>query len=65
MSQMLNTSEIAERIGVGISTVISWVDRGEFPNAVVIPVGSRRTIRVPEADVEAFIERCRATQEPA
>jgi excisionase family DNA binding protein len=54
LMKMLTTSQAAERLGVGQSTVNLWCRQGRFPNAerVATPQGGYWTI--PEGDLRGF-----------
>lgn len=52
----MSTPAVAEYLGVNTRTVYRLIDEGELP---AYKFG--RVIRLQEADVEAFIERCRIT----
>jgi excisionase family DNA binding protein len=58
----LNTSDVAERLGVDVRTVQRWIAAGRFPGAYrVDPQGSRSPYLIPENDVVAFEERRKQT----
>lgn len=52
--EMLTTSQVAERLGVGRSTVNLWCRQGKFPNAEARPEVIGNVWYVPESDLENF-----------
>lgn len=50
----VTVNALAERLSVHIETVRRWIRDGKFPNAIKLPDG--REWRIPESDVQAFIE---------
>ncbi len=51
MERLLDTAEIAEQLGMSISTIRKWVHFGFIPH---VKLG--RAVRFREKDVEAWIE---------
>ena len=51
---MLTTSQVAERLGVGRSTVNLWCRQGKFPNAEARQEVIGNVWYVPESDLETF-----------
>jgi excisionase family DNA binding protein len=52
--EMLTTSQVAERLGVGRSTVNLWCRQGKFPNAEARQEVIGNVWYVPESDLEGF-----------
>ncbi len=52
MERLLDTAEIAEQLGMSISTIRKWVHFGFIPH---VKLG--RAVRFREKDVEAWIEK--------
>jgi excisionase family DNA binding protein len=52
---MLTTSQVAERLGVGRSTVNLWCRQGKFPNAEARKEVIGNVWYVPESDLATFI----------
>lgn len=52
--EMLTTSQVAERLGVGRSTVNLWCRQGKFPNAEARQEVIGNVWYVPEGDLEGF-----------
>lgn len=50
---LLSTQEVASRLAISDRTVQRMIQRGEFPNA--FRAGSRAW-RIPETDLEAYVE---------
>ena len=58
MESMLSTKQVAERLGVDITTVIQWIKQGRFPNVFKVnPFGLTSPYRIPEKDILAFEEQ--------
>lgn len=53
-AEMLTTSQVAERLGVGRSTVNLWCRQGKFPNAEARPEVIGNVWYVPASDLENF-----------
>jgi excisionase family DNA binding protein len=51
VERMLNSAEIAEKLGLSVSTIRKWVHFGFIPH---VKLG--RAVRFKEKDVEAWIE---------
>ena len=51
MERLLDTAEIAEQLGMSVSTIRKWVHYGFIPH---VKLG--RAVRFREKDVEAWIE---------
>ena len=52
--EMLTTSQVAERLGVGRSTVNLWCRQGKFPHAEARQEVIGNVWYVPESDLEGF-----------
>jgi excisionase family DNA binding protein len=52
--EMLTTSQVAERLGVGRSTVNLWCRQGKFPNAEARAEVIGNVWYVPASDLENF-----------
>ncbi len=52
--EMLTTSQVAARLGVGRSTVNLWCRQGKFPNAEARKEVIGNVWYVPESDLEGF-----------
>jgi predicted site-specific integrase-resolvase len=52
--EMLTTSQVAARLGVGRSTVNLWCRQGKFPNAEARQEVIGNVWYVPESDLESF-----------
>jgi excisionase family DNA binding protein len=52
--EMLTTSQVAERLGVGRSTVNLWCRQGKFPNAEARAEVIGNVWYVPASDLEKF-----------
>ena len=52
--EMLTTSQVAARLGVGRSTVNLWCRKGKFPNAEARKEVIGNVWYVPESDLEGF-----------
>jgi excisionase family DNA binding protein len=52
--EMLTTSQVAERLGVGRSTVNLWCRQGKFPNAEARQEVIGNVWYVPEGDLKNF-----------
>lgn len=52
--KLLSVKEVAEMIGVHITTIQRWIKDGHFPNPVYI---GARTKRWMHCDIEEFIRR--------
>ena len=50
----LTTTEVAERLGVGKSTVNLWCNQGRFPNAVTVEESRGPVWMIPEGDLKDF-----------
>lgn len=50
-------AEVAELLASGLNTVYRLLRDGEFPNAFRLGVGTKAPVRIPKADLDAFIER--------
>jgi excisionase family DNA binding protein len=50
----LTTSEVAERLGVGKSTVNLWCNQGRFPNAVTVEESRGPVWVIPAGDLKDF-----------
>jgi excisionase family DNA binding protein len=59
MSQnnLLTANEVAAILGVKPRTIQYWVKRGYFPGAYKVGLGATSPYRIPQSDVEAFIEK--------
>jgi Helix-turn-helix domain len=53
-SEMLTTSQVAARLGVGRSTVNLWCRQGKFPNAEARQEVIGSVWYVPASDLESF-----------
>jgi excisionase family DNA binding protein len=53
--EMLTTTQVAERLGVGRSTVNLWCRQGKFPNAEARQEVIGNVWYVPESDLEGFV----------
>ena len=53
-SEMLTTSKVAERLGVGRSTVNLWCRQGRFPNAEARAEVIGNVWYIPDSDLNAF-----------
>jgi excisionase family DNA binding protein len=53
--EMLTTSQVAERLGVGRSTVNLWCRQGKFPNAEARAEVIGNVWYVPAKDLENFV----------
>lgn len=56
MSEHLKTTEVAKRLGLSEDTIRRLCSDGYFPNAWRLG-GKSTQWRIPETDVDAFIER--------
>ena len=52
--KMLTTSKVAERLGVGQSTVNLWCRQGRFPKAVLVETPQGGYWQIPESDLRGF-----------
>ncbi|MCI0458329.1 MAG: helix-turn-helix domain-containing protein [Gemmataceae bacterium] len=52
---MLSVKEAAKRWGVSAALIYGWVESGELPHYRLGASGRRGTIRIAEADMEAFL----------
>lgn len=58
--KLLTSPEVAKRLGVTPATINNWAKAGYFPRAYRInPMSSRSAWRIPEGDVDAFVEKRR------
>ena len=58
--RLLTPAEVAERLGVGLSTVQLWCRRRLFPNAIRGPRTGRGHIWfIPESELEGFVKPVR------
>lgn len=62
MSNMLRASEVAVRLNCSLSTVYQLIESGRLPSH---HVGMRKGIRVTEADLQAYVDRCRSVRRQA
>ena len=53
--EMLTTTQVAERLGVGRSTVNLWCRQGKFPNAEARREVIGNVWYVPASDLEGFV----------
>lgn len=61
--QLLTVTDVQQRLNVSRACVYSLIAEGKLP-CVRIGVG-RGTIRVDEAELEAFVEKCRTVPTPS
>jgi transposase len=54
MKKRLTTSEVAERLSVGKSTVNLWCNQGRFPNAEHVEETRGPVWYIPESDLVGF-----------
>jgi transcriptional regulator with XRE-family HTH domain len=54
MKKRLTTSEVAERLGVGKSTVNLWCNQCRFPNAEHVEEARGPVWYIPESDLVGF-----------
>jgi transcriptional regulator with XRE-family HTH domain len=54
MSKRLTTSEVAQRLGVGKSTVNLWCNQGRFPNAEHVEEARGPVWYIPDSDLVGF-----------
>ncbi|MDQ3917798.1 MAG: helix-turn-helix domain-containing protein [Acidobacteriota bacterium] len=54
MSNELTTAQVAERLGVGKSTVNLWCRQNRFPNARSLDTPRGPVWLIPESDLEGF-----------
>ena len=59
MNKVLDIREVAGRLQVSINTVRGYINRGEFPGAFKTGRGINSHWRIPEQDVDKFVERLR------
>lgn len=52
----LTTTEVAERLGVGKSTVNLWCNQGRFPNAENVEESRGPVWLIPESDLAGFVK---------
>lgn len=58
----LKPSQIAAHLQVANSTILAWINRGDLPALKIGDAAGRQgrtTIRVSQADLDAFLARCR------
>lgn len=59
----LSTGKVAKMLGVTQRTIQRWIQAGRFPNAFKLdPESERSSYVIPTSDVEAFLERRKATK---
>jgi excisionase family DNA binding protein len=56
MIKRLTTTEVAERLGVGKSTVNLWCNQGHFPNAQSESTPRGPVWMIPESDLTVFVQ---------
>jgi excisionase family DNA binding protein len=56
MMKRLTTTEVAERLGVGKSTVNLWCNQGHFPNAQSESTPRGPVWYIPESDLTVFVQ---------
>jgi excisionase family DNA binding protein len=61
----LTVKQIASRLGVSDGRVYSWCNSGVLPHVRLGGKGRRGTIRVAEADLEAFLDSRRGEERPS
>lgn len=59
MNSLLTVKEVAERLKVSAAMIYVLCNRGRLPH-VRVGIGNRSTIRIEEADLEAYLEKGRA-----
>jgi excisionase family DNA binding protein len=57
---VLNVNQVAERLQVNVQTVRRWLREGEL---IGIPIGGRTGWRVPEAELQGFLDRRRMARD--
>jgi excisionase family DNA binding protein len=59
MSQnnVLPVREVAAILGVKPRTVQRWIERGYFPGAYKLGLASNSSFRIPQSDVDDFLEK--------
>jgi len=53
---MLTIKQVAERLGLSMTTVYGWISSGALPHFRLGGKGRRGCIRVAESDLAAFLE---------
>src|SRR5579872_2359648 len=61
---VLTPNQAAEKAGVSTSLVYEWCAQGLLPHYRFGRQGRRGTIRIEEAELEAFLARCRQAARP-
>jgi excisionase family DNA binding protein len=63
MDQIYSVTEVAERLGVSIPTILLWLRDGIFPHAFKLnPRRKSSPYRIPESDIVAFEQERIASQ---
>ena len=58
--KILTSPEVAKILGVNPTTITNWAKAGYFPRAYrVNPMSKRSAWRIPQGDVDAFVEKRR------
>ena len=60
--RLLTSAEVREQLGIGTTKFYKLVDAGELtPVRLPSPTGARRELRFEQSEIDAFIDRNRAS----